>query len=87
VCALSLAQATRARACEAGRRHDDGRALAGQHLELAPLCDASLVDMSGEDQLGAGRGQLLEHTATPRKRPLPRAPGRVGELMVKADDP
>ena len=60
--------------------------LARQHLELASLGDAGLVDVAGEDELGAGRRQLLEHAAAARERSLARAPRRVGELMVQADD-
>ena len=65
--------------------HDD-RPLSGQHLELPSLGDACLVDVAGKDEVGAGRRQLLQHTAAARQRALARAPRRVGELVVQADD-
>ena len=72
--------------CQPRRGHHDDRSLSGQHLELPSLGDAGLVDVAGEDELGAGRRQLLEHTAAARQRSLARAPRRVGELVVQADD-
>jgi hypothetical protein len=83
---LCLAESVRARPCEPWRRNHDDRAFALQHLELPPLGDAGLVDVAGEDELGAGRRQLLQHTAAAGKRTLARTPGRVGELMVQTDD-
>jgi hypothetical protein len=45
-----------------------------------------LVNMTGEDELGARRRQLLQHAAAMSERALARSPWRVRELMVKADD-
>ncbi len=83
---LRLAEPVRARAREPGRGHDDDRPLAVENLELAALGDARLVDVAGEDELGAGLRELLEHAAAAGERPLARPPGRVRELMVEADD-
>ena len=83
---LRLAESMGPRSREPGRGHHDDRALSRQHLELAPLGDAGLVDVAGEDELGAGRRQLLQHAAAARERSLTRPPRRIGELMVKADD-
>ena len=71
---------------EPWRGHHDERTLARQHLELTPLGDTGLVDVAGEDEVRAGLRQLLEHATAARERPLTRPPGRVGELMVEADD-
>ena len=57
-----------------------------EHLELAALGGAGLVDVAGEDELGAGCRELLEHSAAARERPLARPPRRVRELVVEADD-
>ena len=83
---LRLAEPVRARAREPRRRDDDDRPLAVEHLELAPLGDAGLVDVAGEDELGAGFRELLEHAAAASERALARPPWRVRELMVEADD-
>ena len=83
---LRLAESMRAGPRQPWCGHHDDRPLSGQHLELPPLGDAGLVDVAGEDELGAGRRQLLQHTATARQRSLARAPRRVGELVVQADD-
>ena len=83
---LGLAQPVRPRARKTWRRHDDDRTLTGKHLELAPLGGARLVDVAGEDELGAGFCQLLQHAAAARERPLARPPRCVRELMVEADD-
>ncbi len=83
---LGLAEPVRTRAREARRCDDDDRPLAVENLELAALGDAGLVDVAGEDELGAGRSELLEHAGAVGERPLARPPRRVGELMVEADD-
>jgi hypothetical protein len=86
VCALRLSEPVRPRSRETRSCHHHDGALAGQHLELTSLGGAGLVDVTGEDELGPGCGQLLEHAAATSERALARAPGRVRELMVKADD-
>ena len=54
--AARLAEPVRARLPEAGRDRDDRRPrVAPDGLELAPLGDRRLVDVPGEDQVGAGR--------------------------------
>jgi hypothetical protein len=87
MCSLRLAESMRTRTRQPGRGYHHDRAVAREHLELAALSGACLVDMSGQDELGAGFGQLLEHAATSRERTLTAPPRRVGELVVKADDP
>jgi hypothetical protein len=52
-----------------------------------PLGDGRLVDVAGEDQLGACVDQRGEDVAAPRDRPLPRAPGRADQVVVEDDDP
>jgi hypothetical protein len=84
--ALSLAEAAGPGPGQAWRGHDDDRRLAVEHGEFTSFCHARLVDVSGEDQLGARVRQLLEHVAAACQRPLARAPGRIGELVVKADN-
>ena len=64
--ALRLAEPVRARAREAWRGHDHDCAFSGQHLELAALGSAGLVDVPGEYELGAGCRELLEHSAAAR---------------------
>ena len=86
MCSLRLAQPVGARSREPRRGHDDDRTLSGQHLELPALGGAGLVDVAGEDELGAGCRQLLQHAAAASERALARAPRRVGELVVQADD-
>ena len=83
---LRLAEPMGSGSREPRRGHHDDRALSGQHLELAPLGDAGLVDVAGEDELGAGCRQLLQHAAAAGERALARPPRRVGELVVQADD-
>lgn len=84
--ALGFAETVRAGPGQAGRGHDHDRTLSGQHLELAALGRACLVDVAREDELGTGGSQLLEHTAAPGERSLAGSPWRVRELMVEADD-
>jgi hypothetical protein len=83
---LRLAQPVRPRARETRRGHHRDRVLIGQHLELTPLGCSRLVDVAGEDELGAGLRELLEHAAATGERPLARSPGGIGKLVVEADD-
>ncbi len=83
---LRLAQPLRAGPRQSWRGYDHDRALSCQYLELATLGCACLVDVAGEDKLGAGGRQLLQHAAAAGEWALARAPRRVGELVVQADD-
>ena len=83
-CASPESMGTGAR--EPRRGHDDDRSLAGEHLELAALGGSGLVDVAGEDEVGAGCGQLLQHAAATSERALACSPGRVRKLVVEADD-
>jgi hypothetical protein len=83
---LCLAESMGSGTREPRRGHDDDRPLSGQHLELPALGGAGLVDVAGQDELGAGRRQQLQHAAAARERSLACPPGRIRELMVKADD-
>jgi hypothetical protein len=44
------------------------------------------VDVTGENELGAGLRELLENATAARERALARSPRRVRELVVEADD-
>ena len=83
---LCLAETVRPRACQAGRGDDDDRPTVLDDRELAPVGDPGLVHMAGQDELRACGGEPLEHRAPAGERPLPRAPGRVRQLMVETDD-
>ena len=87
--AASLAATVRARLAEAGRdRDDDGvLALRRRELELTPLGDGALVDVAGEDQVGARLDEPREHAVPLRDRLLARAPGRPEQVVVEGDDP
>ncbi len=67
--AARLAEPARARLPETGRDRDDDRLRASSvdDLELVPLADGRLVDVAGEDQVGAGRDERVEN-ATPVER-------------------
>jgi hypothetical protein len=84
---LRLTEPPRPRSCQPRRRDDDDRALAVEHGELSPIGDACLVNVTGEDDLGAGGCEALQDQAPARKRSLPRPPRGVAELMVKAHRP
>jgi hypothetical protein len=84
--ALGLAEAVGPRPREAGGRDDDDRRIAVEHGELPPLGHPDLVDVAGEDDVGAGVREPGQYASPPGERPLPRAPGRVGELVMQADD-
>jgi hypothetical protein len=75
--AASLSPALGARLAEARCERDcDAVFAAVNDLELAPLGDRALMDMPGEDELGAGVHKPREHTGPPRQRRLPGAPRR-----------
>jgi hypothetical protein len=60
--AARLAPSLRARLAEPGRGNDGRPAnLALHDLELVPLRDRALVDVAGDDQLGAGVHERAEH--------------------------
>jgi hypothetical protein len=81
-----LASSVRARLAEAGRDRDRRPTqVAGGDLELVPLRDGGLVDVAGEDQLGAGVDQRGEHVAAACNRLLPGAPGRPDQMVVERD--
>jgi len=56
-------------------------------LELVPLGDGCLVDVAGEDQLGARVDERGEYVAAPCDRLLARAPGGADQVVVEDDDP
>ena len=82
-----LAAAARPRLAQP-RRRDHRRPVhrAGGDLELAPLADGALVDVAGEDQLGAGVDERPEDGAAARDRPLAAPPGCAGQVVVERDD-
>ena len=84
-----LAPPVRARLTEARRDRDhDGALAAGtRDLELAPLRDRALMDVAGEDQVGARLDQPGEDEVPPRDGLLPRPPGRAEEMVMQHDDP
>jgi hypothetical protein len=52
-----------------------------------PLADGCLVDVAGEDELGAGIHERGEHAAAFRYGLLARAPRRPEQVVVEDDDP
>ena len=56
-------------------------------LELVPLGDGCLVDVAGEDQLGARVDERGEYVAAPCDRLLARTPGGADQVVVEDDDP
>ena len=52
-----------------------------------PFAHRRLVDVSREDQLGAGVDEAREHVASSAHRFLARAPRRSDQVVVKDDDP
>jgi hypothetical protein len=86
VCSLCLAESMRAGAGQPRRGNHYDRPLVAEHLELTPFGSAGLVDVPGEDELGAGCRELLQHSAAARQRPLACAPGSVCQLVMKAND-
>ena len=87
--AARLAAAVRPWLAEPRRDRDDDGVLAARRgqLELAPLRDRALVDVPGEDQVGARFDQGGEHVVPSRDRLLPRPPRRAEQMVVQSDDP
>ena len=54
-----------------GDRHGDAGDVAGDDLELVAFADRDLMDVAGEDQLGAGVHEPGEDAAPPADRLLP----------------
>ena len=79
---VGLAEALGARAPEAGRGREDERTAisAGRGLERVPFDGRALVDVAGEDELGAGRGERPQRRVPVLERELargaPRCPAR-----------
>ena len=84
--ALRLAEPMGRGRVSPGAVNDYDRAVAVEHLELPPLGDAGLVDVSGEDELGAGCREPLQHVPRRASGRFARPPRRVRELVVEADD-
>ena len=82
--AAGLPLAPRPRTPEPGSRgDDDARTL---EPELPVERDGGLVDVPGDDQLGAGGGQRRQHRGARRQRALARAPRRPHHLVVERGD-
>jgi hypothetical protein len=82
-----LAAPVRARLAEAGRDRDRRAAnVAGHDLELVPLADRGLVDVAGEDQLGARFDERGEDVVAPCHGLLPRPPRGADQVVVEGDD-
>ena len=59
----------------------------GDYLELAPLRNRRLVDVSAEDQLRSGSRKRAQHVVAVRERSLARRPPRGrGQMVVQHDD-
>src|SRR5580765_4475942 len=83
-----LASAVGTRLSEAGGNRDRRPAqAAGSDLELVALGDRCLVDVAGEDQLGARVDERREHMTAACDRLLARAPGCSDQVVVKRHDP
>ena len=77
----------RTRLAEAGRGHDGRPGHRALHdLELAALADGALVDVAGDDELGARVDEGSEHRRAVRDGALDAAPGRAEEVVVERDD-
>jgi hypothetical protein len=82
-----LAPAAWPRLPEARGDRDDGAIQRSRgNLELVPLRDGRLVDVTGEDQLGAGVDERGEHVGSSGDRLLARAPGRADQVVMEGDD-
>ena len=83
-----LAASLRTRLAEAWRdRHRHSSYVTRDHLELVALADGALVDVPGEDELGAGVDERSQDVRPPGDRLLARAPRRPDQVMVERDDP
>src|SRR5205085_10407433 len=86
--ATGLAPPVRAGLAEPGSDRDGHAVLAsGRDLELAALAYRRLVDVPGEDQLGARVDQGAEHVVAARYRLLARPPGRADQVVVENGHP
>ena len=84
--AARLAEPSRPRLPEPGRDRDDGRArLVADDLELVPLAHGRLVDVTREDEVGAGVHERAEDVVAARDRPLARRPPRRADQVVVED--
>ena len=83
-----LAEPSRPRLPEPGCDRDDGRArLVADDLELVPLADRGLVDVAGEDQVGAGVDERAQNVVAARDGTLARRPpGRAEQVVVEDGD-
>jgi hypothetical protein len=82
-----LAAAVRARLAKAGRDRDRHAAhVARDDLELVPLADRSLVDVTGEDELRTRFDERGEDVVPARDGLLPRPPRRADQVVVENDD-
>ena len=82
-----LAAPVRARLAEA-RCDSDGDAadVRRDDLELVALADRGLMDVAGEDQLGAGIDEPGEYVGPTTDRLLAGSPGSAEEVVVQDDD-
>ena len=86
--AARLAPPARAGLAEAGGDRDgDATHPARDDLELMALADGGLVDMPGEDELGARVDEAGQHRVPMRYRLLAGPPGRPDEVMMEDDHP
>jgi len=56
------------------------------NLELVSLGDGGLVDVAGENQLGAGVDERGENVGSTSNGLFPRPPRRPDQVVVKGDD-
>jgi len=74
---------------ESGRdrnRRSVASALFSHNLELVSLGDGGLVDVAGEDQLGAGVDERGEHVGSTGNGLFPRPPRRTDQVVVKGNN-
>ena len=85
--AARLAEPVRSRLAEPGAIEIDRRAHVAAHdLELVALAHRRLVDVPGEDEVGARGDELAQHAVPVRDRPLARRPPRRADHVVVEDD-
>lgn len=85
--ALRFTEPVRAGPREAGSGGDDDRRVAVEDGELPAVADPGLMDVTGEDELGARTGKAREHLAAASEGALARPPRRVRQLVVEAGHP
>src|SRR5439155_1379108 len=56
-------------------------------IGIASLADRGLVDVTGEDQVGAGAHERREHVVAACDGLLPRTPGGADQVVVEDGDP